>query len=194
HVKEKWTRFMSLIDGVRKKHLRVLVNRLLTDREFVKKFVSYPAGIDRHHLFPGGLIDHTTSVIRLALHLSHLYLGEKSRYVDTDLLVVGAFLHDVGKILSFESTKLRKIPLGHVGQGIVLLDRVVRKIPSFPERDLYLLHHIIDSHHAHRGSHIQPLTIEAKLIHLADHIDASIDSYIDDLGIPVSPPPSISGS
>lgn len=186
--KESWSKFMSFMYSVRKSHLRALISLFLTDREFLKSFLTSPGGIKLHHVGEGGLMEHTTSVIEVALQLGKGYFEKRNFFVDRDLLIVGGFLHDAGKTVSIGSAQILNMPLGHIGQGLILLDRAAREIDSFPRRDLMCLYHIIETHHAHKGSSLQPLTPEAILINLADKIDSELDGFTTPRnGIGVSP-------
>ncbi|MFB6216277.1 MAG: OB-fold nucleic acid binding domain-containing protein, partial [Candidatus Aenigmatarchaeota archaeon] len=80
-------------------YLKELMQRFFDDEEFVKKFRESPAAMYYHHAHIGGLLEHTLDMIKMAetLHGAHPRL-------DRDLLLVGCFIHDVGKIEEFDVT------------------------------------------------------------------------------------------
>ena len=163
--------------------LRNLAECFLMDEAFMAKYSTAPAGIKLHHAYKGGLIEHVISLMDLCVAVGGHY-----DVVDTDLLVMGAFLHDVGKIeeLSFERelsyTDAGQM-IGHVVQGVGILDGKIREAEQlsgepFP-KDLQLrLQHMIISHHGQYeyGSPKLPMTLEAIALHFLDNLDSKIQS------------------
>lgn len=143
-----------------------------------ERFLHYPAAKMNHHAFNGGLAFHTLSIARLADAVIEQYEG-----VNESLLLAGALLHDLGKIIELsgpigtEYTMPGKL-LGH----IVLIDEQVAiaakelKIDLFSE-DMLLLRHVILAHHGvlEYGSPVVPKVLEAQILHNLDNIDASIE-------------------
>ena len=84
------------ICSVHNHHLRQLLERVFTD-EFMGKFVKAPASMWLHCNWVGGLAEHTLNVIRTCEFLSISYPE-----LDRDLLVAGALLHDIGKVLEYD--------------------------------------------------------------------------------------------
>ena len=74
-------------------HLAALAEAYLMDQEFMRKFAAAPAGVKNHHAYAGGLVEHVVSLLELVGRIDGLYPD-----LDTDLLRIGAFLHDAGKI------------------------------------------------------------------------------------------------
>ncbi len=164
-------------------HLRSLAECFLIDEGFMAKYSSAPAGIKLHHAYKGGLIEHVVSLMDLCASVGGHY-----DVVDTDLLVMGAFLHDVGKIeeLSFERelayTDAGQM-IGHVVQGVGILDAKVREAEQlsgepFPKETHIRLQHMIVSHHGQYeyGSPKLPMTLEAITLHFLDNLDSKIQS------------------
>ncbi len=52
--------------------------------------------LSSHHIYSGGLLEHTLSVVRLLDRAAAHYQG-----IDRDLLITGGILHDIGKIHEF---------------------------------------------------------------------------------------------
>jgi len=164
-------------------HLQNLAECFLMDEAFMAKYSTAPAGIKLHHAYKGGLIEHVISLMDLCASV-----GAHYGVVDTDLLVMGAFLHDVGKIeeLSFERelsyTDAGQM-IGHVVQGVGILDRKVREAEQlsgdpFPKELHLRLQHMIVSHHGEYayGSPKLPMTLEAITLHFLDNLDSKIQS------------------
>ncbi len=171
------------LSDIRNVHLRQLGLSFLDNSSFMSNFRKAPAGIKNHHAYHGGLIEHVVSVLELAV-----FLGDKYDRLDRDLLVMGAFLHDIGKI-----NELRYQPdlgyrddgqlIGHMVMGVELLQNQIDVIESatgetFPAPLITQLKHLILSHHGQLeyGSPVLPMTLEAVALTLIDNIDAKINS------------------
>src|SRR5436309_13255883 len=86
-------RLTELLRALNNVHLRNLAECFLADDEFMGKFTSAPAGIKNHHAYRGGLLAHVVSLMEVCRMVAPLYPE-----LDADLLLLGAFLHDAGKI------------------------------------------------------------------------------------------------
>lgn len=174
----------SRLDGLRNVHLRRVASAFMSDEAWVRKLRQAPAGIKNHHAYRGGLIEHIVSVVDLADRMADKY----SR-LDRDLLVMGAFLHDLGKLE--ELTYERELGysesgqlLGHVVLGVRMLDERLAEVAAkheepVPERIADLLRHLILSHHGEYefGSPKLPMFPEAVALHLIDNLDAKLHHY-----------------
>src|SRR6185436_3442085 len=87
------TRVAEILRKLRNPHLRNLVECFLIDEEFMRRFTNAPAGVKNHHAYQGGLLEHVLSLMELVLVVSPRYPE-----VDAEILLAGAFLHDLGKI------------------------------------------------------------------------------------------------
>ena len=169
----------KIIGTIKNTNLTELLNSFFKEEAFLKDFMRYPAGKTLHHPFIGGLLEHTVSVVKICENLSFLY-----EFLDYDLLVTSAFLHDIGKIkeLKFSSsinyTDEGKL-LGHIILGIEMIDEKIRSIPDFPLELSNELKHIILSHHGEYeyGSPKKPMTLESLVLHYADNIDAKVNGF-----------------
>ena len=85
----------SLIGKVKLPTLRSLLQRIFNP-VFCERFYRAPAGMKMHHAYLGGLLHHTVDVAELALSMAQT-IG----HVDTDLVLAGALLHDIGKPACF---------------------------------------------------------------------------------------------
>lgn len=178
------TRVRELLDQVADPHLRAVGQAFLADEAFVAKFRDAPAGMKNHHAYRGGLLEHVLSMMELVKIVAPRY-----PQVPADLLLLGAFLHDIGKV--DELTYQRDFGysdegqlVGHIVMGIGLLDAKVFDAEratgtKFPQDLLLRLKHMIVSHHGEYefGSPKVPMTLEAVALHLLDNLDAKLHSF-----------------
>jgi 3'-5' exoribonuclease len=176
-------RLAELLRGVRNVPLRNLAECFLIDEGFMSRFTSAPAGVKNHHAYRGGLLDHVISLMELVTRVAPHYTA-----LDQDMLLMGAFLHDVGKI--DELTYERELGysdagqlLGHVVQGVGIVEAKLREAEKlagepFPEDLRLRLLHMIVSHHGEYeyGSPKLPMSLEAVALHFLDNLDAKIHS------------------
>ena len=90
---EMLARLQALLESISDESIRSLVVDRLLNESFREKFANAPAAKTIHHAYLGGLLEHTLNVVELADRVAALY-GE----LDRDILLAGAFLHDIGKI------------------------------------------------------------------------------------------------
>jgi 3'-5' exoribonuclease len=108
---------------------------------------------------------------------------ENYRGVDVDLLLIGGFLHDIGKI--YEFTYERAVDytdagqlLGHLVMEVELVNAKIETIPDFPNELAMLVKHMLVSHHGayEFGSPKLPQTVEAVILHSLDDLDGKIQA------------------
>ena len=172
---------MGALRGIVKKvmdpHLKALTDRFLSDRNFIQLFKKAPSAKNFHHNYIGGLLEHTLSVCEMACRVADQYEN-----LDRDLLIAGAFLHDIGKIREFKynigidySDEGRL--LGHLVMGVAMVDEKLTDMPNFPDDKALRLKHLIISHHGQYefGSPKRPKFLEAFALHIIDDLDAKIN-------------------
>jgi 3'-5' exoribonuclease len=158
-------------------HLRKLMELFLADEPFMSLYSKAPAAKGMHHVYLGGLLEHSLALVRLVKTIAPLYGG-----INEHLLVTGALLHDVGKIheMSFERafdyTDAGKL-LGHITIGIELVEEKIRQVEGFPRELGLLLKHMLLSHHGQYefGSPKRPKTVEATILNYLDDMDSKIN-------------------
>jgi 3'-5' exoribonuclease len=169
-------RLQSLRKSILEKCLKSLLDRILDHPKIGVLYRQAPAALKIHQPYLKGLWEHSLGVAELTRSISANYPE-----VDTDLLLVGALLHDIGKI--FEYNFERGISyttdgrlLGHIIMGIDLLSREIARIPDFPTDLRTKLLHIITSHHGRYEwqSPRRPKCLEAVIIHYADALEADL--------------------
>ena len=167
----------ELLKRLQDTHLKALSESFLADHLFIKDFKKAPAAKNFHHNYVGGLLEHTLSVCRMSQ-----IVAEQYRELERDLLITGAFLHDIGKIREFRYNRMIEYTdegrlLGHLVMGISMVDEKLSKIKPFPMEKALRLKHLILSHHGQYefGSPKRPKFLEAFALHLIDDLDAKMN-------------------
>jgi 3'-5' exoribonuclease len=167
------------ISSVQNVHLRQLLDRIFTD-EFMDQFVKAPASMWLHCNWVGGLAEHTLNVMRTCEYLSTSYPE-----LDRDLLVAGALMHDIGKVLEYDvktsiDVSEEGMLRGHIIIGAEMVSRACDQIEGMPDPlRLKIIHMILSSHgELEFGSPKKPQFPEAVALHFADDIDAKLEQYI----------------
>lgn len=160
---------------------QTLVSNLLLQEPFLTRFANAPAARGMHHAYIGGLLEHTLSMARVADFLAGHYL-----YVNKDLLLAGALLHDVGKAIEYTVEEAFAFTddgrlVGHIVRGVTLIEKAAAEMDDFPQADLRQLIHLIASHHGTQewGSPVIPRTLEAVLLHQIDLLDSRMQGFLD---------------
>lgn len=138
-------------------------------------FCQAPAAQRYHHNYAGGLLEHSLGVARIALKIAELHPE-----ADRDLLLMGALLHDLGKVKELQPgleicySDEGKL-LGHIVLGIGMLNELMEKA-GIEQVVRNQLTHMIASHHGRYEWHSprKPMFLEAQILHLADMMDADI--------------------
>ena len=183
-VEQLWSKLGELIGTITNETIRHIADSFYRDPTIEKRLCLAPAGIKTHHAYPGGLLEHVVSLMQLADRVSAHYA-----VLDRDLMMVGAMLHDIGKLeeLLFEgelSYSDAGQMLGHLVQGVQMLDAKVCGITEtgfVVDRAIVLrLQHIIVSHHGYldHGSPKVPMTLEALAFHYLDEMDAKLNAAL----------------
>ncbi|VBB41725.1 HDIG domain protein [uncultured Desulfatiglans sp.] len=174
---EMMTGLRDVLRSVRDRHLSSLIDRVFADKPLIDAFKEAPAAKNMHHNYLGGLLEHTLSVCRLARAVAEHY-----PYLNRDLLLTGAFLHDIGKVrelsydLQIDYTDEGRL-LGHVVLGMAILDKKIGELKHFPQDLALRLRHLILSHHGQFefGSPKRPKFLEGFALHLVDDLDAKMN-------------------
>ncbi len=176
NVEEMLDYLRGEIGSMKDPDLAGLMSSFFGDEEFVEEFSRAAAARNVHHVYRGGLLEHTVKVVKTCMFAADaLYPGQ----VDRDLLFAGAVLHDAGKTRELDSEMeisytTEGYLAGHLMLGVMMTAERARSIPGFPESRLLDLLHVIISHHGEKewGSPVVPMTAEAMIVHNADNLDA----------------------
>lgn len=176
-------RLQDKLGSITHPNLKPIAQSYLADEQLMHALQQAPAGIKTHHAYEGGLLRHVVDLMDVAEAIAPLY-----PQIDKQLLLLGVFLHDLGKLaeLSFSGdltyTDAGQL-LGHLVQGAIELEVRVRRIEkesgvTIPDETLWRLQHMIVSHHGQleHGSPKVPMTIEAIALAYIDDMDAKINS------------------
>jgi len=186
-IEEFLKKIKDEIKSVENTQLKNLLKSFFDDKKFVEDYKECPSAITHHHNYIGGNIEHSYGVVRLCKNICEMYPK-----INRDLVVTGAILHDVGKILEYKtSASIDRTDEGYFIGHIVLGEKWIRdKIKSIrdkgekfdPELETHICH-IILSHHGRYeyGSPRLPKTIEASVVHAADLMDSSVKNYIQNI-------------
>jgi 3'-5' exoribonuclease len=165
--------------------LRRAVDLFFADDSFRVAFELVPASVDGHHAVLGGLLLHVTEVATIARNTSRVMKA------NADLAVVGALLHDVGKVqglvttpTGFEETSAGQL-MGHPVLGALMLqERLAGVSPNeLSPSQRVELHHLILSQRGlgeSRGT-VRPMTVEAEIVRLADESSANANLLSESL-------------
>src|SRR5438067_4229652 len=92
-IDELWRTLCTFVESFQDPNLKALVHAFMNDPEISEKYRIAPAAKSLHHAYIGGLLDHVVSLFRSCDVVCRNY-----PQVNRDLLLTGAFLHDIGKI------------------------------------------------------------------------------------------------
>ncbi|MFA4987363.1 MAG: HD domain-containing protein [Candidatus Brocadiia bacterium] len=158
--------------------VQALWDVVLADATFMDLFSRVPAAVSYHHVFVGGLLEHTCQVVRLADAVASARPD-----IDRDLLLIGALLHDCGKVGEYSPGPAfgnldRGLLLGHIFIGAEMVDRWSSFLDNFPDPLADAIKHMILSHHGTRefGSPVEPASAEAMALHFIDNMDTKVES------------------
>jgi len=173
---DMWQELGAVVEGIETAPLKELLTRILSDPEIAARLKLAPAAKTLHHAYLGGLLEHILSLCRLSMLVVQNYSG-----IDSDLLLAGVVLHDLGKIYelsysrSFSYTTEGQL-LGHMILELEILHRTLAGMPDFPRPLQTLLEHLIISHHGQYefGSPKLPMFPEALMLHYLDDMDSKI--------------------
>lgn len=185
-------RLREIVCEINNSQLHDLVNCFLTDEKFVSRFSRAFAGVRLHHAYPGGLLEHTVSMMEIALKIAPLY----GKFLDVDVLLTGAFLHDVGKTSELSDDVSAPVytdegqALGHPYIGVEILCNKISELErmtgeTFDPRLAFVLKHMILAHHGtgENGAAKPPMCLEALALYHIDTLDAKLvefQKYITD--------------
>ena len=176
-VSSMMTSLRAILRQTKDSHLKTLIDMFLSDRGFVALLKKAPAAKTFHHSYLGGLLEHTHSVCEMSKAVAEHYPE-----LDKDLLMAGAFLHDIGKLRELKFDRVIDYTdegrlLGHLILGVAMVDEKVSAIKGFPKGLSLRLKHLILSHHGQYefGSPKRPKFLEAFALHLIDDLDAKVN-------------------
>lgn len=173
---EMYDELLNISLSFNDENLKLLVSEILKDNRF--KLLYWPAAFKLHHAVRGGLLFHTLSIVRLAQAVCQIY-----PFVDRELLISGAILHDIAKLSEFEVAdtgiatgySVQGNLLGHLAMGAMVINKYAEKLGT-DKKTAILLEHMVLSHHGEPefGAAVRPSFIEAELLSELDLMDSRV--------------------
>ncbi len=142
------------------------------------RLLYYPAASKNHHAIRGGLMYHVYRMLLSAEALCDIYPVIRRDYIFT-----GVILHDIAKIYEIDSDEngvagtytFEGQMLGHIIQGIKMIEEVAVEIGMAEEKKIGIEHMILSHHYEPEfGSPKKPMFAEAELLHHLDMMDARL--------------------
>lgn len=173
---DMFAELLGIVSNFSDNELKTIVTEILNDNRL--KLLYWPAAFKLHHAIRGGLLLHSLSIVRLAQSVCKLY-----PFVDSELLISGAILHDIAKLSEYEvadtgiatgySTEGNL--LGHLTMGAVVINKYAEKL-GISRKTAMLLEHMCLSHHGEPefGAAVRPMFIEAELLSELDLMDSRV--------------------
>ena len=173
---QMYSELYGIAESFKDGDLRTIVTEILKDNRL--SLLYWPAAFKLHHAIRGGLLLHTLSIVRLAQSICKIYT-----FVDCELLIAGAILHDIAKIAEYNVTdtgiatsySTQGNLLGHLAMGSMIIDKYAQSL-NINKKNAMLLEHMILSHHGEPefGAAVRPMFIEAELLSELDLMDSRI--------------------
>lgn len=180
---EMYNEIFEIVSAFSDDELRTLILAILEEQK--EKLLYFPAAFKLHHAINGGLLYHTLSIIKLAESVCDIY-----PYVDRELLVSGAVIHDICKTSEYNVNSMgiaegyteKGELVGHLIMGAMYISKKAEEL-KISEKTAMLLEHMVISHHGipEYGSPIRPAFIEAELLSQLDLLDAQMYQMAESL-------------
>lgn len=174
----------GFVESMATEDLKRLCQAFITS--YRDRLLYYPAAKSNHHAIRSGLLYHILRMLQAGERLLTVYTN-----LNRDLLLTGILLHDLAKIDEMDAGELGMVKtytrpgqlLGHLIQGITLVDRLGKEL-GIAEEWLLLVEHMILTHHYEPefGSPKKPMIPEGELLHYLDMIDARMYDMENALG------------
>ena len=179
NIAEMFSGVSTLLHSMNDPGMRALADAYLTDEPMMAAFRHAPAATNVHHAWIGGLLEHTNQLMHLADRMLPLY-PELNR----DIVLLGLFLHDLGKTVELEWEKgfnytMDGQLIGHLVRGAIWLQLKAALAARssgirLSNEVVTVLQHILISHHGQleHGAAKLPSTPEAIFVALLDNLEA----------------------
>lgn len=171
-----YNELFAIATNFKDKELSLLVSTILNDRRLALLY--WPAAFKLHHAIRGGLLMHTLSIVRLCKCICSIY-----PFINEELLIAGAILHDIAKTEEFEVAdsgiatgySIKGNLIGHLAEGAIIVRETAIKT-GVSEETSNLIEHMLLSHHGDPefGAAVRPMFIEAEILSQLDMLDARI--------------------
>lgn len=168
---------------IRSPEIKSVLEAVFDDDALMKLLTRAPAAKRNHHAYRGGLLEHCLSMCRLALSICAHYDRYYPGLANSDLVVAGCVLHDIGKCVELDFTRDTRYTtegqlIGHITTAASWVEKYADRAElEIPESLRIQLKHLILSHHGKLefGSPVKPQSVEALLLHQVDMIDSRLN-------------------
>ena len=153
-------------------------------RENRDALLRYPAALKLHHAMRGGLLYHTSTMLKAAKAVCAIY---KPLYpaLSEELVYAGIILHDiaktqeltVGNIGLANAYSAKGQLLGHINMGMAMVERAAAELMTNEQTTMLLEHHGVPEF----GSPRPPMFPEAELVSQLDVLDSKLFEMFDAL-------------
>lgn len=150
-----------------------LVNFII--KKYYDKYIEWPAAVRNHHNYVSGLLYHSITMADLGEEVCKIY-----PQINRDVLIGGALIHDVGKIIELSgpiatSFTLEGKLLGHISIMQAEVREDCHQLGINGEIAV-VMEHMVLSHHGKMefGSPVLPLTRESLILSMIDDMDAKM--------------------
>ena len=181
-IAEVYSNAYALMSDVGDNFLRNLALSVL--EELQDRWLTVPGAKGVHHAYTAGTLVHSYSVACIAKSIA-----KSIKPANKDLCVVGAMLHDLGKLFTYQLNGVtvdmtdEGMLFDHIFMGAEFIGNFVDNhcgpsgLNSVDSCKLEMLRHIILSHHGRleHGAVVTPMSLEAHIVHHADAIDAAAE-------------------
>ena len=175
-AEDMFSELLGLAENFADQNLKLLVSEILKDNR--EKLLFWPAAYKLHHAVRGGLLMHTLSIVRLCEGVCKVY-----PFIDRELLLSGAILHDISKLEEFDVNEagvadgytIEGNLLGHIAMGAAKVDEYAKRL-GVDRRISVLVQHMLLCHHGEPefGAAVRPMFIEAEVLSELDLMDSRI--------------------
>ena len=179
NVERMYQDLLTLVNSVNAPYFRTLLLSFFDDEKLADEFRKHSAAKSVHHSFVGGLLEHTLSVAQICDFFAGHYV-----FLNRDLLITAALLHDIGKIYELNDFPANDYSdagqlLGHIYIGAHMIENRADTIEGFPRKKKDELIHCILAHHGELefGSPKKPELAEAIALSFADNVDAKLETF-----------------
>ena len=163
-------RLHNIVGQISHDALRDFVGWVFSEDSFIIPFISVPASRRHHHCIAGGLLEHSLECAEMVYRFSEF--GQDGR----DLAVVGALLHDVGKIITLRNVgKFSPVSyaLDHDALTLEILAPHLKRFDAV-NPDLATALRYIWTWKNHKRGNIHPILTVFEAISAADRISSAL--------------------
>jgi 23S rRNA maturation-related 3'-5' exoribonuclease YhaM len=164
-------RLRTIVEQISNSTLRSFIGWVFSDDSFTLPFINLPASRKHHHAMAGGLLEHSVECAEMVYRFSEF------RQDIRDLAVVGALLHDAGKIMTLRSNNIFSptgCVLDHDALTLEVLSPFLRRLDASNQEIATALRYLWTWRH-HRKGNVHPVLTVAEAISAADRISSALN-------------------